>query len=266
MKRLVGFSFALIILILANLLVFAEQTNQIPADLQQRAEDYLANIKNSIIDYPDDWGYTSSEEITSVVLGDGFYLKNLNLEMNNSFTRLAQMVDSNGRPAWLFTIDVNGKSFREFQYGIEYSGADYNMTTRSSSWELFGQARDRFKLLIQEKGITAAPFLYDIGGRYIFAASDGENEWALPVPMPDEESAESWQSNQLWTAEQIAQTLKNFQLISKPGLIGPRPDFSRKPDMTIAVLLGYLWLLIPLGVLLIGLAFWLIKRKKMRGA
>lgn len=265
MKRLLVCLIILLVTISMTHSVFAEQINQIPADLQQRAEEYVANVKTSIIDNPGDWGYDSSEAIISVVLGDGYYLKNLNLEMKNSFTRLEQVVDPNARPAWLFTIDVNGKSFREFQYGIEYNGADYTMTARSSSWELFGQARDRFKLLIQEKGITATPTIYEIAGRYLFAVSDGEKEWALPVPMPDEVSEESWQSNQLWTGEQIVQTLKNFQSIAKPGLDGPRPDFIHKPDMTIT-LTDILWLLIPLGILLIGLAFWLIKRKKMRGA
>ena len=263
MKRLLSCLVALILITAFSPLAFAYTLGSIPDNIQQRAEEYFASVKPSIIENPADWDYQSSENITSVVLSEGLLLQDLTLEYTDyNPTRLVHLVAPYSRPIFLFTIDVNDKSFWQFEYSLKYGDEDITMLSTGSSWELFGQARDRFKKLAGEKGITDEPNLFQIAGRYIFAASDQENEWALPVPMPDEVSEESWKSNQLWTSAQIIQTLKNFHSAYKPGYDGLRPDFIHKPDMNTNALLGFWWILIPLGIIVTGLVFWLIKRRK----
>jgi hypothetical protein len=236
MKRAICIIFILLLIAGINLSVSSLGDTSIPPDVQTTAGNSMKIVKAKMSEKPGLFGFESKWDIEKLTQGHSWQVHFIGINKIGEPTihHISQLEDESIIPVFIFTLGFEGSIKALFTVGNE-GGAEYHLVEFSGYGDyirVFESTLIQFSQMVQRKGAATETLLYSIAGRYIFIASVGNTEYALPVPVSSEidfSKIQEWNAERLWTSEEIIQVIKDAKKNYKPGVLGNGISFSKAP-------------------------------------
>lgn len=182
----------------------------LPEEVLSAAKEGLPQFKSMIGKEPSLYGYSDSEELNRIELGEGFRIYYIDSEklMNdpNSQNLLSLVYPSD---AWEFIVTLDGKPKSYLTVAPE--DGKYKVVSLGGDATDFGIALENFRRFASEKG-GGEPILVKVGPLYYLTAKIEAAEFVIPNVGPEKAYvADGMDNTRLWEASKVIASLKELQ-------------------------------------------------------
>ncbi|MCI8539816.1 MAG: hypothetical protein HFF18_14360 [Oscillospiraceae bacterium] len=166
---------------------YAVENANIPQEVLTVAADSADTVRSKIQSNPTHWGFSNSDEIEMITLGQGYHVNYVGKEqiLAATGTSVSELIDPDIiDDTWEFTLNLDG--IPQIFMTIGYEDGAYRLVSFGGNAEDFGSAQRDIVGLSQLDGFTVSDELVAIDGSYYFWVT-GDNEYLLPVSSANEQ-------------------------------------------------------------------------------
>ncbi len=182
MKKFFVVIFSLLIILSTVISVYADNASvqNPPVDAIAVAENKLETVKSIFSSDYDMWGFSSVEEVQSLVLGEGkrvLYPDETKIHSSNGNSVFDYINDD--KEIWIFTL--NSSSISKGFIWIIKENNDYTLARYSGPDEVYNQLKLTAEKIAEENGLTISPVFFNTFGTNNFILQGNGEEYILPI-------------------------------------------------------------------------------------